>query len=193
MQKRQRPLQPVIGLIGPTNLQRIAQASGIPENHYRDSAYEAGRVVARLGAVLTVVPDRGVAVSGMRGYQEARGSWTIGLVPSGGPSDSVATGNCLENSGACDEVIDGFTWHQQHALMCELSDLLICVGLSCGTMAEIAWTKWVRGPKIFAMRDTLSTIPNEILAETDIDFVSSVEELGVKVAHFLPSVGAPAC
>jgi predicted Rossmann-fold nucleotide-binding protein len=186
MQKPKRPELPIIGLIGPTNLQRISQASGIPESRYRDAAYHAGRAIARTHAMLTIVPDRGVAVSGMRGYREAQGAWTIGLVPAGGPSDSVATQNCLENSAACDEVIDGFTWHHQHAFMCEFSNLLVCVGLSCGTIAEIAWTKWVRGPKILVVRDTLTAIPKEILAETDVDFVDSIEELEAKVSQSLP-------
>ncbi len=75
---------PVIGLIGPTNLQRISQASGIPEDRYRNAAYGAGRVIAGMSAILTIVPDRGVAVSGMRGYREAQGVWTVGLVPAGG-------------------------------------------------------------------------------------------------------------
>jgi predicted Rossmann-fold nucleotide-binding protein len=187
MQKQKRPELPIIGLIGPTNLQRISQASKIPECQYRDAAYQAGRAIARTGAMLTIVPDRGVAVAGMRGYREAQGAWTIGLVPAGGPSDSVATKNCLENSVACDEVIDGFTWHHQHAFICEFSSLLICVGLSCGTIAEIAWTKWVRGPKILVMRDTLTAIPKEILAETDVEFVDSIDELDAKVSQLLPT------
>ena len=186
MQKQKRPQLPVVGLIGPTNLQRISQASGIPEDRYRDAAYGAGRVIARMSAILTIVPDRGVAVSGMRGYREAQGVWTVGLVPTGGPSDAVATPNCLENSAACDEVIGGFTWHHQHAFICEFSNLLICIGLSCGTIAEIAWTKWVRGPKVLAMRNTFTSIPKEITAETDIDFVDTLEELEAKVAEALP-------
>jgi predicted Rossmann-fold nucleotide-binding protein len=187
MQKQKRPELPIIGLIGPTNLQRISQASKIPECRYRDAAYQAGRAIARTGAMLTIVPDRGVAVAGMRGYREAKGAWTIGLVPAGGPSDSVATKNCLENSVACDEVIDGFTWHHQHAFICEFSSLLICVGLSCGTIAEIAWTKWVRGPKILVMRDTLTAIPKEVLAETDVEFVDSIDELDAKLSPLLPT------
>jgi predicted Rossmann-fold nucleotide-binding protein len=185
MQKQKRPQIPVVGLIGPTNLQKISRASGIPEDRYRNAAYGAGRVIARMNAILTIVPDRGVAVSGMRGYRESQGAWTVGLVPVGGPSDAVATPNCLENSAACDEVISGFTWHHQHAFICEFSNLLICVGLSCGTISEIAWTKWVRGPKVLIMRDTLTSIPTEITAETDIDFVDTIEELEMKVAGVL--------
>lgn len=187
MQKRKRPNLPIIGLIGPTNLRRIAQGSGIPERSYRDVAHEAGAAIARRGAILAVVPDRGIAMAGLRGYLAAQGRWTIGLVPHGGPSDAVATPNCLENAAACDEVLDGFTWHHQHAALCELTDLLICVGLSCGTLTEIAWTKWVRGPRVLAMRSTFTAIPAEILAETDVVLLDQVDELEAAVARELSS------
>lgn len=185
MQKRKRPQLPVVGLIGPTNLKRISEASGIPERVYRDVGFEVGSAIAHCRATLAIVPDRGIAVTGMRGYGEAQGAWTIGLVPKGGPSDTVATANCVENAVVCDEILDGFTWHHQHAAICELSDLLVCVGLSCGTIAEIAWTKWVRGPRVLAMRETISAIPKEILAETDIVFIDSIAQLEIEMAATL--------
>jgi len=171
------PRRPIVGLIGPTNLQRISTASGISEAHYRDTAYAVGKVIARAGASLAVVPDRGVALLGMQGYRDAEGPWIVGLTPSGGPSESVATGNCLSNAAQCDEIISGFTWHHQHARICEMCTLLVCVGLSCGTLAEIAWTKWVGGPRILAMRNTLTALPREILAETNVVFAESVQDL----------------
>ena len=192
MDERRRPNAPVIGLIGPTNLQRISAASGIAEAHYKATAFEVGQAIARAGAVLAVVPDRGVALLGMQGYRGAEGPWTLALVPSGGPSESVATSNCLENSEACDEVVTGFTWHHQHARMCELSDLMICVGLSCGTLAEIAWTKWIQGPRILVMRDTVTALPNEILAETQITFIDTLDELAASVHTLLGSDRAAA-
>jgi len=185
LKTRKRPNIPVIGLIGPTNLRRIAEASAIPERRYRDCALEAGAVIARHRAILAMVPDRGIAMSGLQGYSAARGMWTIGLVPDGGPSDSVATPNCLENAAACDEVLGGFTWHHQHAALCELSDLMICVGLSCGTITEIAWTKWVRKPRVLALRETFSAIPAEILAETDVVLIDDLHDLDAAVAQEL--------
>ena len=128
MSNRRRPRIPIVGLIGPTNLPKISSASGIPEDHYRDAAYEAGAEIARAGAALAVVPDRGVAVLGMQGYRDAGGPWIIGLSPSGGPSDAVATPNCSSNASGCDEIVDGFTWHHQHALICELCSLMVCAG-----------------------------------------------------------------
>jgi predicted Rossmann-fold nucleotide-binding protein len=185
MHQRRPPSRPIVGLIGPTNLQRISTASGIPEAHYRDTAYAAGRVIAQSGAALAVVPDRGVAVLGMQGYRDAEGPWIVGLTPSGGPSESVATANCFSNATQCNEIVSGFTWHHQHARICEMCALLICVGLSCGTLAEIAWTKWVGGPRILVMRNTLTALPKEILAETNIAFVESFEDLAERMSAML--------
>ncbi len=185
MSDSRRPRIPIVGLIGPTNLTKIASASGIAEDHYRDTAYKAGAEIARADAALAVVPDRGVALLGMRGYRAAGGPWIVGLSPSGGPSDPVASPNCSSNASGCDEIVEGFTWHHQHALICELCSLMVCVGLSCGTVAEIAWTKWVKGPRILAMRDTITELPIEILAETDVVFIQSFGELGQRMADAL--------
>ena len=62
---------------------------------------------------------------------------------------------------------------------------MVCVGLSCGTVAEIAWTKWVKGPRILAMRDTITALPREILAETDVVFIESFGDLGRQMADAL--------
>ena len=179
------PRRPIVGLIGPTNLHRISTASGIPEALYRDTAYAVGKVIAQSGAALAVVPDRGVALFGIQGYRDAEGPWIVGLTPSGGPSESVATANCLSNAAQCNEVVSGFTWHHQHARICEMSVLMVCVGLSCGTLAEIAWTKWVGGPRILAMRNTLTGLPKEILAETNIAFAESLEDLAERMSGML--------
>jgi predicted Rossmann-fold nucleotide-binding protein len=185
LKTRKRPNLPVVGLIGPTNIRRISQASGLPEQLYRDNALRAGALIAKHQAIMAMVPDRGIAMSGLRGYASAQGAWTIGLVPDGGPSDSVATPNCVENAAACDEVIDGFTWHHQHAAICELSDLMVCIGLSCGTLTEIAWTKWVRGPRVLALSETFTAIPIEILAETDVVLVDSLDALDAAIGREL--------
>lgn len=180
-----RPNVPVIGLIGPTNLAKMALSSGIPERVYSDHAYAAGKIIAASGASIALVPDRGVALAGMNGYRDANGTWVIGLMPSGGPSDAVATPNCLDNATVCNEVLGNFTWHHQHALICEISDLFVCVGLSCGTIAEIAWTKWVKGPKILALGNTMTAIPPEILADIDLEFVSSLGVLENRLGDLL--------
>src|SRR5690349_14304643 len=140
----ERPDLPIVGLIGPTNLARISAASGIPLAVYESASAEAGKRIAEAAAAIALVPDRGVALHGLAGYRKAGGRWIIGLLPEGGPSDTEATANCFDNATDCHETIRGFTWHHQHANLCLLCDLFVCVGLSCGTLAEIVWTKWTK-------------------------------------------------
>ena len=187
---QKRPDLAVVALIGPTNLARISLASGLPVSTYEDCASGAGAAVARNNAILAVVPDRGVALVGARAYRAEKGAWLIGLVPDGGPSDSVATSNCRLNAAGCDEVLDGFTWHHQHATLCQLSDVMICVGLSCGTLTEIAWTKWLRGPRVLALRKTFESIPREILAETDVQMIDDLAELDGALRRELGMIAA---
>src|SRR5580700_8726631 len=99
-----RPDLPVVGLIGPTNLERISSASGVPVAVYEAFARGAAALVARRRLNLALVPDRGVALLGAHAYKAEKGAWIIGLVPDGGPSDSVASSNCRRNAALCDEV-----------------------------------------------------------------------------------------
>jgi hypothetical protein len=62
---------------------------------------------------------------------------------------------------------------------------MVCVGLSCGTMTEIAWTKWVRKPRVLALRETFSAIPVEILAETDVVLIERIDDLDAAVGREL--------
>jgi hypothetical protein len=181
----ERPKLPIVALIGPTNLPRIARASKIDQAVYESAAAAAGAAVARHGAILMVVPDRGVAMHGLQAYRAAKGRWLIGLTPDGGPADDVASRNCRDNAALCDEVIGGLTWHHQHATICELAWLMVCVGLSCGTIAEIAWTKWIKGRRILAMRRTMTELPPEILAETDVVLLEDAVALDAALGRAL--------
>jgi hypothetical protein len=175
-------------LIGPTNLERISAASGVLVALYEECARGAAAAVARSRGILALVPDRGIALVGAQAYRAEQGTWMIGLIPDGGPSDSVATANCRRNAGLCDEILDGFTWHHQHATLCALSQVLVCVGLSCGTLTEIAWTKWLKGPRVLAIRRTFESIPKEVLAETDVVLIEDLAELEERLALELARV-----
>lgn len=137
--------------MGPTNLIKVSQASRIPVALYESCAASVGSLLARHGCDLVVVPDRGVAVIAMEAHKVAGGPKIIGLVPEGGESDPEATENCLARINQCDEVMTGFSWAEQHAVLCRASEALVCVGLSCGTMAEIVWTKWMPGRQVFVL------------------------------------------
>ena len=75
----------------------------------------------------------------------------------------------------CHETVEDLTWTEQHERICQLSDVLLCIGMSCGTIAEIAWTKWVGNTPVVAIQPLVSGIPPEVQAETDVHWVKNLE------------------
>lgn len=54
---------------------------------------------------------------------------------------------------------DDLTWPEQFPRICQLAEIMLCIGLSCGTMGEIVWTKWVGGPPVVVIEPLISGIP----------------------------------
>lgn len=171
-----------VGVIGPTNVARISAATGIPVQMYEQTARAAGELLARLGVTLVVVPDRGVARHALAGYRAAGGLRVLGLAPVGGECDPEARAILHAGATECDEVVSDLTWYEQHARFCLMCDLMVGVGLSCGTLAEIAWTKWVKKPEVLILRSTISFIPPEIVAEARVRLIAGLPELAAELA-----------
>jgi len=160
-----------VAVLGPTDIAATASAAGLDPAALVRTARQAGAQLAAGGYELVVVPDRGVAVHAAIAYREAHGPRLIGLFPSGG--NGVLDENAIqldEHRYLCDLAIDGLTWHDQHPHICQLADVMLAIGLSCGTMGELVWTKWTRTPAV-VIRPLVSSIPPEIVAEANIHFV----------------------
>ena len=173
-----------IAVIGPSRIERVAAAAGLDAGLIRSAAAEAGEALARAGHELAVVPDRGVAVIAAEAYRRAGGRRLWGFVPRSGKSAEGATGRVHENSRLCDETFRDLTWHEQHSRLVEFSDAMVCIGLSCGTICEIAWTKWTKRIPVFMIETLASRVSPEIEAETDIRYVKDV-------AAAIASLGKP--
>ena len=164
-----------IGVIGPTDISKTALAAGRDPAACERAAKEAGKGLATRGYDLVVVPDRGVGLLAARAYHAAAGRRLIGIVPNGATSGQAATSRCDEHRHLCDEVVDDLDWTKQHERICQLSAVLLCIGISCGTMSEIAWTKWVGNTPVIVIRPLISGIPPEVEAETDLRHVQDVQ------------------
>src|SRR5215471_3447008 len=90
-----------VGVIGPTNVERVSQASGTHAQVYEHTAWWVGNQLGRLGTALVVVPDRGIARHAMTGYRSAGGPWVIGLAPVGGECDPEARSILHSGATAC--------------------------------------------------------------------------------------------
>ena len=164
-----------IGIIGPTNILLTATAAGLDPAACANAARAAGEGLARRGHELLVVPDRGVALLAAEAYRAAGGRRLIGIFPRGGTDIQDALTECDEHRSLCHETIEGLNWTEQHERICQLSEALLCIGLSCGTVAEIAWTKWVGHRPVVVIRPLVSGMPPEIAAETELIWVEDLD------------------
>ena len=165
-----------IGIIGPTNIDVTARAAGVDPATVEEAARAAGGNLAQRGYDVVVVPDRGVALLAAEAYRKAGGRRLIGVIPHGGTSAQAATSCCEAHRNLCHETVEDLTWTAQHERICQLSDVLLCIGLSCGTLSEIAWTKWVGDTPVVIVKQLVSGIPPEMGAETDLHWAGSLEE-----------------
>jgi len=165
-----------VGIIGPTNIDGTARAAGVDPTAVEQAARAAGRDLAVRGHDVVVVPDRGVALLAAEEYRRAGGQHLIGVIPHGGTSAQAATSCCEAHRNLCHATVEDLTWAGQHERICQLSDVLLCIGLSCGTLSEIAWTKWVGDTPVIIVKYLVSGIPPEMGAETDLRWVDSLED-----------------
>lgn len=166
-----------IAVIGPSSIEGIARAAGIDPARISGAADAAGRLLAAAGHELVVCPDRGVAVIAARAYRAAGGKRIHGLIPVSGDSAQMAISRVESNSGICDSTDRGLTWYEQHSRIVRAADAMICLGLSCGTVCEIAWTKWTKRIPVCVLKGLGSAVPPEIEAETDVRYFDSLEEI----------------
>ena len=165
-----------VAVIGPSDIERVAGAAGVDPAKIHAAATEAGRLLAEAGHELIVCPDRGVAVIAAKAYRTARGKGIHGLIPVSGDSAQMAISRVEMNSALCDRTDRSLTWYEQHSRIVRAADAMICIGLSCGTVCEIAWTKWTKRIPVYVLKGLGSAVPAEIEAETDVRYVESIED-----------------
>ncbi len=166
-----------VGIIGPTDIDVTSRAAGLDPAVCKQTAEAAGAGLAQRGDTVVLVPDRGVALLAAQSYRVAGGPHLIGIIPHGGTSAQAATTCCENHRNLCHETVEDLSWTAQHERICKLADVLVCIGMSCGTMAEIAWTKWVGNTPVIVIRPLLSGIPPEVEAETDVRWVEDLDSV----------------
>jgi len=164
-----------IGIIGPTDINITSRSVGLDPAACERTARAAGEGLAQRGYTVVLVPDRGVALLAAQSYYAAGGHRLIGIIPHGGTSAQAATTRCEDYRHLCHETVEDLSWTEQHERICQLSDVLLCIGLSCGTIAEVAWTKWVGNTPVVVIKSLVSGIPPEVEVETDLHWVEDLE------------------
>jgi len=175
-----------IGIIGPTDLKRTARIIGIPLQKYVEAIQRIGGLLASTHNIV-IIPDRGedglstsVLVADIYRQHSSRGRVT-GVVP-----DEWRWGSLRLDLTLCDAIERCATWANAAMRIVELSDILIVLGISAGTMMEICWGKWIKKPFVI-LDDYVSEIPLEIGEELRILHVSNLSELQSTILKLEPS------
>jgi len=166
-----------IGVIGPTNATLIENKVGLSDGTLEKAARGIGTFLAKNSFALACVPARGVGLWALESYKNARGTDSLALTPtfSGQTKDSL--GETHRNALMADRVRDDLTWGEEPFELARISDCLVAIGLSCGTMIEMVATKWIKNTPVLAVRSLMTGIPAEIAAELDLRFFDTVGAL----------------
>jgi len=177
------------GVIGPTNLEKLSKITGKPTEFFLDRTGKIGKILAEANYELWVNSDEGLTFNTAKLYKGNKGKKLVILFPSEGapwPKDHVRPHKDL-----ADQIENTKNWFWSNYNVVSVPDICVCVGLSAGTLSELAYIKWncqlERGnlKKLFAVRELLreGKLPPEI--EQDIKevlvYVDKVENLQQKL------------
>jgi hypothetical protein len=95
----------------------------------RDLAYDVGKAVAQLGAVLVCGGLKGIMEAAAKGAKE-NGGFTIGIIPGSEKSDA---------NPYCDIVIPSGIGEARNAIVVRTSDVLVALHGKYGTISEISF------------------------------------------------------
>lgn len=131
-----------VSVIGPTNIGKLsAILQRSREDLLREGA-EVGAAIAASGSRLLVNSDGGMLEAVARSYKEKGGASLVILAP--GRPHPWPLDHTLSYRDIGDEVRTEDSWFDTNYRVVTDPDVCVCVGLSAGTLSELAYIKWNR-------------------------------------------------
>lgn len=174
-----------IGLIGPTNIKKLSKLTRKPAGFFIKKAKEIGRILAGFNCEVWANGDKGIVSTVALAYKRNGGRKLTILYPhqpSPWPNKHVRL-----YKNYADKLKKETNWFWANYNVVTQPDLCICVGLSSGTLSELAYIKWNYQLKcgelkrLIAIKELLRgrSLPPEI--EVDIKkiltYINKVEDL----------------
>lgn len=175
-----------VGVIGPTDIQKLAEQVGRPQEFFRERAALIGRMLADLKYELWVNAEaRGMPFIVAEAYRATGGKRLVVLTPqSDEPWPRVSAEELL--SLAWKEV-PRVDWFQANYGVVSLPDVCICTGRSPGTLSELAYIAWnVRFAVEHKLRHLVAV--RELLRDSSLPF--EVEEAVPTLLRYVEDVQA---
>ena len=129
-----------IGVIGPTDLEKLGRLLNQPLEFLLERAALVGKLIAGSGAEMWVNGDGGMLTAVARAYKENAGNRLVILYPI--RPDPWPIAHTEPYVGLADTVVRTSTWFDANYIVVSETDICVCVGLSTGTLSEIAYINW---------------------------------------------------
>ena len=175
-----------VGVIGPTNVELIESLVPLTPGTLESAARRMGTFLAHNSMGLVSIPDRGVGFWVLEGYRSSGGENSLALSPAGADTFDNCTDLTPRHASMANQVRTDLSWEEAPAQMAREAHCFVCLGLSCGTIIELAWTKWIRRIPVFAVESFITGLPIEVLSEIDVRLSSNLgqtEKLLLELAN----------
>jgi len=157
-----------VGLIGPTNIQKLSKLTKKPVSFYIKKTKEIGKLLAELNCEVWINSDKGMAINIAKYYKQNGGKKLVILFPNS--SQPWPNKHAYPYKKYADVIRKEPNWFWTNYNVTAIPDLCVCVGLSAGIFSELAYIKWnyqlKRGKlkKLIAIRELLRErkLPSEI-------------------------------
>jgi hypothetical protein len=174
-----------VGIIGPTNIPKLSKLTGKSQDFLLEKAQLIGKTLAGTDCELWINSDKGMLVAIGRAYKKFGGKKLVVLYPTEGePWPKEHTKPYIKHA---DELRKEPNWFWSNYNVTALPDLCVCVGLSAGTLSELAYIKWNHQlkcgnlKKLIAIQELLrdAKLPLEIEDDikTVIQYIKKAEDL----------------
>lgn len=164
-----------VGVIGPTNTELIESVVPLESGTLQSAAHRIGVFLANSSMGLVSVPARGIGLWVLESYWKSGGDNSLALSPNGAGALDNSTTPRPDHVSMANRVRTDLSWEEAPAELVRESDCLVCIGLSCGTIIELAWTKWIRR-RVFAVEPLMTGLPFEVSSEIDLRRCTDIGE-----------------
>ena len=165
-------------IAGPTDITKVERFGNIGSENYSPHLEQIARTMLDYVEVVNLIPDKGVPLDFAKFFRSLGGK-IVGYVPSGGCPQ------LQENFQCCDEILEfDAGWNGLNTCLSLKGDLITVLGMSPGTIVEIAYTKYhnkylkKRIPILIDEQSLTTKVPEEIAEELEIYYFSNPIELG---------------
>lgn len=181
-----------VGIIGPTNMKKLSKLTGKPEDFFLKRAEAVGKTLASHGCEVWVNSDGGMVSGVAKAYKKAGGKRLVMLYPRKG--EPWPNKHAKPHTQHADKISRQPNWFWANYQVVTAPDICLCVGLSAGTLSELAYIKWNcqfnrgRLKQLVVLQDLVrdKKIPPEIEVELQgiLLYCKSIKELDTFLSRF---------